>query len=80
MGIPIPICKGCNTKFLSNPCCDFNLENNNKKNNNLRIVNVSINLPNSNSMNSYFESKGNQNEEEGFNISLSPITKTKKKL
>jgi hypothetical protein len=78
MGIPIPICKGCNTKFLLNPCCDCNLENNNKKNNNLRIVNVSINLPNSNSMNSYFESKGNQNEEEGFNISLSPITKTKK--
>ena len=72
------LAKECNTKYISNPCCDFNLENNYRKNNNIRIIDASINLPNSNNMNSYFESKLNQNDEEGFNISLSPITKTKK--
>ena len=87
MGIQFGMCQQC-TQYkgiISIPCCDFLKENNKPKiiEPSFRIKQESIILPNGNNMNSYYESKVNQNnnnfeEEDGFNLSLSPISKEKK--
>ena len=84
MGIPIGFCQDCNqyAGVVSIPCWDY------KEEQKIKIIDASIKvkqdsiyLPNGNNLNSYYESKLNQNnnnEEDGFNLSLSPISKGKK--
>ena len=85
MGIPIGFCRNCNQYMGVNsiPCWDY------KEEQKIKIIDASIKvkqdsiyLPNGNNLNSYYESKLNQNnnneEEDGFNLSLSPISKSKK--
>ena len=81
MGIPIGMCNSCKeyTVNITIPCCDYFSDKNNKE----KIIKNSIVLPNGNNMNSYYDNNLNLNlnqnkEDEGFNISLSPISKGKK--
>ena len=78
MGITIDSCKGLKGYIgnISIPCCDYF----NEKNMNQKIRQDSIVLPKDNNMNlSYNKNNLNQNnEDEAFNISLSPLSKSRK--
>ena len=84
MGIPIGLCKKCNqyAAVISIPCWNYKDEQKIKIiDDSIKVKQDSIILPNGNNLNSYYDSKFNQinnNEEEGFNLSLSPIEKGKK--
>ena len=84
MGIQIGFCQECNqyAGVISIPCWDYKDENKIKIiDRSIKVKQDSIILPNGNNLNSYYESKLNQNnnnEEDGFNLSLSPISKGKK--
>ena len=88
MGVQICSCNK-DPGHIAVPYSDFSLENNNnyKKqqkfiNNQKKLNKDSICLPNGNNINSFFESKeqNNQNDIDHFDISLSPIANARKNI
>ena len=87
MGIPICYCNK-DPGNIAVPICDFSLENNGFKmqqkiNQNKKNNKDSICLPNGNNINSFFDNKENQNNQndvDHFDISLSPITHARKNI
>ena len=87
MGVQICACSN-DTGNVKSPYSDCSLGNNNVKqqksiNNQQKQKKDSICLPNGNNLNSYYENKDNQNNQndvEHFDISLSPITNARKNI